>query len=107
VAESQLSLKAFIFSLCVCIEELESVIQMMTIRDSSDKLKKIALRKKMIPLFFYGIQRTSSPWQVPSAQQSFICLEREGKCCLSNSFTEKMYFAISITAYTVLPFLDF
>lgn len=34
VAESQLLLKACIFSHCVSIEELESVIQMVTIHDS-------------------------------------------------------------------------
>lgn len=55
MAESQLSLKACIFSPCVSIEKLESVIQMMTIHDSSEKLKKIALRERMIPLCFYGI----------------------------------------------------
>lgn len=40
VAESQLLLKACIFSRCVSIEELESVIQMVTIHESSDKLRK-------------------------------------------------------------------
>lgn len=50
VAESQLLLKACIFSPCVSIEELESVIQMVTIHDSSDKLKKTALREGMILL---------------------------------------------------------
>lgn len=109
MAESQLSLKACIFSLCVSIEELESVIQTMTIHDSSDKLKKIALRERMVLLCSYGIQtqRTSSSWWVPSAQQSFVRLKREGESCVSCSSIEQIYLAVSVTTCAVLTLLDF
>lgn len=59
MAVSQLSLKACIFSPCVSIEELENVIQMMTIHDSSDKLKKkkSSERKDGLPLLLWDLNQ--------------------------------------------------
>lgn len=109
MSESQLSLKACIFSPC---EELESVIQIMTIHDSSDKLgKKEKLWEREWSCFVFMGFKMKEPvacGRSPQPSNALYDWREKGKAAHStHPLKKKKCVIISVSAYALLPLLDF